>query len=390
MKRSIVCLVAIGILTSFLLVGCAGPSGEAGPADEGSAQTALTSTPKPTAVSAGASQEAASEPTAQPAPTNTPKPASPTASTAGEEASESSAHADNLLTSLEAADLAYAQAREWRADAVLWSLQPVLGTLDPDWAKNDLASQWEVIFANQSDDKCFMVDIVDGQVESAREETYEVRTIDVPASAPVKRPGVSLQEAAQAAIAAGMPANPPELVVFYTIEDYTPEWNGRPTWQFDFPTADGPYCYAVDGLTGELLAILDQYGNDVRSTGGQVREQKPSGDARDTIGEFFSLLDEGEAEQAMDLMCSSAVANEQTRSMWLAAFEGLDSIAVDKIEEHMKDAWSDTMEYYQCALEVRLKPDAQPGLWEDGKITRYIGVQAENGVWKIREISMNP
>lgn len=390
MKRTIFYLVTVGILLSFLLAGCAGPSGEAGPADESSAQTAPTSTAKPTAVPVGASQEQASEPTTQPAPTNTPKPASPTSSAAGEAASESSAHADNLLTSLEAADLAYAQAREWRADPVLWSLQPVPGSLDAHWAKNDLASQWNVLFANKSDDKCFTVDIVDGQVESAREETYEVRKIDVPASAPVKRPGVSLQEAAQAAIAAGMPENPPELAVFYTIEDYTPEWNGKPTWQFGFPTADGPYCYAVDGLTGELLAILDQYGNDVTSTGGQVDEQKPSGDARDTIDEFFSLLDEGKADQALDLMSSSAVVNEQTRSMWLGAFEALESITVDKIEEHMQDSWSDTVEHYQCALEVRLKPDAQPGLWEEGEITRYVGVQAENGVWKIREISMNP
>ena len=143
----------------------------------------------------------------------------------------------------------------------------------------------------------------------------------------------------------------------------------------------------MDGLTGRLLAVLDALG---RPVGADTEPAKPAGDARDVIREFFALLDAGDGEEALELMVVGIRGQDQPRAMWLASFAGIDSIALTKTEERLKEEWSNTIQYYRCLLTIRLTPGEQPGLWEDGTVTRYVSVTAEEGAWKIAEVAMNP
>lgn len=354
MKHNVLCLLVISILIGVLLVGCNGKSGDAGMSDDST--DAIKDSPQ----------------------------------TSGQVVSGQSAHADNMLTSIEAVDLAYSEAQKWRSDAVLWDLQPVPASLDSAWASNDLAGEWIVMFANKSDERCFTVNIGDSKVQRAAEESFTVRKIAVPKSISDGKLKVSMKDAARAAIESGMPANPMNLLTAYLIENYTPEWNGKPVWQFMFPMSNACYCYAVDGLSGKLLAIQDENGNEVDPAGVKKEQKRPKEDARKAVVEFFELIDKGKTDQALDMMVPDMVADEQNHDMWLAALNDVESIEMDKITEFTPDSWTDAMEYYKCSLTVRLKDDAQFGLWEDGEIIRFITVQAVNGEWKVLEISANP
>ena len=291
------------------------------------------------------------------------------------------------LTSSEAARIAFPEARTWSADVVLWEAGPAPQTLDAAWASNGRAGEWFFSYARPSDDRCFTVDVENGVVVGADEDSSMSRGIAIPSSAPRDAPRVSLGQAAAAARAAGMPEHPAEPAIFYTLESPTPEWSGTPVWQLGCDSPEGGRWYVVDGLTGRLLAVLDALGKPV---GAETEPAKPAGDARDVIARFFALLDAGEGEEAVELMRADIRAQDLARAMWLASFESIDSIALTKTEERMKEQWSNTIQYYRCLLTIRLKPGEQPGLWEDGTVTRYVSVTAEEGVWKIGEVSVNP
>ena len=291
------------------------------------------------------------------------------------------------LTAAEAARLAVSEARAWSADAVLWELGPAPETLDTKWTSNGRAGEWFVSYARSSDQRCFTVDVENGAVARAEEDATVSRRVAIPSSAPRDAPRVSLAQAASAARDAGMPERPSEPAVFYTFDSPTQAWDGKPVWQLGCDSPEGGRWYIVDGMSGKLIAVLDVLGKPV---GSETEPAKPAGDAREVIKEFFALLDAGEGEQALQLMAARARGNDQTRSMWLVSFEGIDSIALTKTEERLKENWSNSIQYYRCSLTIRLKPGEQPGLWEDGTVTRYVSVTAEDGAWKIAEISMNP
>lgn len=68
------------------------------------------------------------------------------------------------LTSLEAAALAYQEARKWDHEAVLWYINPPGRELDYHWGENDLSWEWQVIFVRPRDDKSYYIKIVDNQI----------------------------------------------------------------------------------------------------------------------------------------------------------------------------------------------------------------------------------
>jgi hypothetical protein len=264
---------------------------------------------------------------------------------------------------------------------------PAPETLDADWTSNGRAGEWFVSYARSSDQRCFTVDVENGTVVRAEEDTSMSRRVAIPSSAPRDAPRVSLAQAAAAARATGMPEHPSEPAIFYTFESPTQAWDGKPVWQLGCDSPDGGRWYIVDGMSGKLIAVLDVLGKPV---GSETEPAKPTGDARDVIRQFFALLDAGEGEQALQLMAARARGSDDSRAMWLVSFEGIDSVTLTKTEERLKEQWSNSIQYYRCSLTIRLKPGEQPGLWEDGAVIRYISVIPENGAWKIAEISMNP
>lgn len=294
------------------------------------------------------------------------------------------------ITSLQAAKIGYNEAIKWRSDAVLWSIQPMYYSLDANWSDNDLSELWVVIFACRADETCYTVTIQNGEVIGSSEVTSTVRGIDIPASAPVDQPKISMQEAAEVAIESGMPSHPSDVMIMYLIESYTEEWSGKPFWQFGFTVSDIAYFCAVDGVTGKLIDLVDAYGNSVDPMSIQSNPETPEGYSEDVVIAFFNALNKGDSEEAFSFMLSAKSSDSVTKAAWKAGFDSIESIKVNKIEDFLTDSWLDGHEYYKCYLSVTLKSGAVMSVWEDGEIVRYLHMEGENGVWKVSEISTNP
>ncbi len=90
------------------------------------------------------------------------------------------------------------------------------------------------------------------------------------------------------------------------------------------------------------------------------------------------------------MMSADKTASPDNKAAWEASFDTIGSLEVLAVEEAFPDEWNSVRQYYKYTLRVTLKPGAQPGLWEDGEIVRWIGLTLENGQWTVNEISMNP
>jgi hypothetical protein len=289
-----------------------------------------------------------------------------------------------MLTTFEAASLAYETAKQWRSDAVLWWLLPVSAHLDEDWENSDTCFEWDTIFVNRSDDKRYVVYIEGGHVTGAEEDTYFFREIDIPGGIRDERPRLRIKEAGAIAIENHMPRHATPMIL-YTVENTDEQWNGRPVWEFVFGV--GEQYYVIDDRTGELLAVT---GTDGQPTEPPAAQEAEKGDPEETAAAFFAALDSGDAAGALALMAESRLENPDNRAMWEASFAAISSLHVLKMEGTFKEEWNAVRQYYVCTLDVTLEPGAQPGLWEEGKITRWITLTLENGRWAVDEISMNP
>ncbi len=347
MKRAVVFLLILSLLLGMSIVGCSkGESGEATTSGEQNTEVTTTTT------------------------------------------DEVSWEGKNELTSLEAAALAYSEAVKWREDAVLWYMLPVAAHLTEDWQDTDIAFKWAILFVSKQDTKRFNVTIQGGKVINAVEEKNVPRISDVQDNFPVDRPGITMKEAGATAIANNMPSHITPMIV-YTIDNATKKYRGQPVWEFVFSVNDVFYNYTIDGLTGELLGIVDKNGDPIEPPAAQV-EVEPTESSEQSARLFISLLDSGQIETALGKMTSSVLPNEERRQSWSNCFATIESIKVNSVEEAYKDEWTSSRELYKYNLTVKLKAGAQPGLWEDGENIRWIAMEKEDGQWKVREISMNP
>ncbi len=275
---------------------------------------------------------------------------------------------------------------------MLWFLSPVPSHLSEDWENDDTCWEWGLLFVCRQDTKRFNITIEGGSITEAVEETYTAREIDIPAGLPSDRPGISLKDAAATALANNMPSHITPMIC-YTVENSRSRLNGRAVWEFSFGTDSGSlYTYVIDGLTGDLIEITDFEGNQVDPSDlqGQDAQDVSAGTAPEIIGQLASLLDSGNVTDAVNLMASDKIANEQNKEMWVGSFSAIDSIEIVGIETAFPENWTAVHEYYKVTLDVALQSGAQPGLWEDGEIIRWINLILEDGQWKINEISMNP
>ncbi|NCB08981.1 MAG: hypothetical protein EOM73_12555 [Bacteroidia bacterium] len=291
------------------------------------------------------------------------------------------------LTSLEAAALAYSEAVKWREDAVFWYALPVAAYLNEDWENTDTSWKWAILFVCGDEKIRYNVTIEGNAVKNAVPEDI-ARTCDIKTEFPADRPGISMKEAAKTALANHMPSHIMPMIL-YTIENSNDKYNGRPVWEFLFGLDDQYYIYIIDGLNGDLIEITGEDGNPVAPPAEQVQTE-PVLNASQSGETFISILDSGKINEALDMLTADKTENETNKNMWSDSFSSVDSITVISAEEVFKDEWNSIRAYYKYTLDVKLKPGAQPGLWEDGEIVRWITVVLENGQWKISEISMNP
>lgn len=264
----------------------------------------------------------------------------------------------NELTSIEAAALACEEARKWRDDAVLWYMKPKPGGLSEQWRENDTAFEWHIIFVNKSDDKRYNMNIQADKIVENYEEKHVTRVSDIPDNLPACRPGVSMQEAAQAVFNDSFPQDIRPGIVYLVDNPGQNKYMGIPVWEFSFGLdINGKnqfYHYTVDGLNGELLEISGENGQPldppVLEKQADEQQEKPQQSSRASAEEFFAAVDQGRLDQAMGYMTSNMAGNESVKQMWKDSLGTIDSIKITGIEETSREEWTDSSEKYKTTL----------------------------------------
>jgi len=297
------------------------------------------------------------------------------------------------LTSLEAAALAYKEARKWDCEAVLWYMNPNGRKLDYHWAENDLSWKWDIIFVHHQDDKRYNIQIVDNQIVSMQEEKHVKRISPILPSFPKNKPGVSMKEAAQVAFTAGAPSWERPVTV-YIIDSAKSTYRGKPVWDFLF--ASQTATYTIDGLTGELLSI--QYFDP--NTGKNIEPKEIKSEfyldkidrikEENYIYEFFETINQEDFEQAFSMMDEKLIGNIAMQEMWKANFSSLDKIKVVSLYPEEEEKWHKQQPLFKVIIYAILKPGTPYYGWDEGRNTRWITINPSGDSWKIVSIASSP
>ncbi|GAB4116301.1 MAG: hypothetical protein Kow00103_11830 [Candidatus Caldatribacteriota bacterium] len=299
------------------------------------------------------------------------------------------------LTSLEAANLAYQEAKKWDKEAVLWYLYPSARTLDYHWGENELAWEWEIMFARPQDEQIYMLKIVDGQITSQEEGgEYVKRLSPILPSFPKDRPGISLQEAAQVAFAAGAPSWD-RANVCYIIDNSVKAFRGKSVWYFLFGSQFS--TYTIDGLTGELLAH-DYFDPETlkKISPEEVKYEFYSDKVarikeENFLYDFFEAADQKNFEKIFTMMDENLVGNENMQEMWKANFSSLDKIKVISLYPEEEQKWFDKQPLYKVIIYTIPKSSSTYYGWDEGRNTRWITITTKGeDSWKITTIGTSP
>lgn len=105
------------------------------------------------------------------------------------------------------------------------------------------------------------------------------------------------------------------------------------------------------------------------------------------IKNFFGLVDEGRAEDALDSMASTMAQGTGYREAWRVNFNNIYYIKVRTLDEFQKELWTNSKHKFMLRLDVNLKDPAIPTVWQNGENVRYVSVVKIGDQWKISEIS---
>ena len=298
------------------------------------------------------------------------------------------------LTSLEAAALAYQEARKWDNEAILWYINPPARKLDYHWGENDLSWEWGLIFARPQDDKIYNIKIVENKIVSKDEEgEFLKRESPILPDFPKDRPGISMQEAAQTVFTAGAPSWERPSVV-YIIDNSNKHFQGKPVWFFLFGSQLS--TYTVDGITGELLAqdYFDPKTLKKISPEEAKHEFYPDKVAKikeeNFIYDYFEAIDQGETDPYFSMMDEELAGDENKREMWKTAFSGLDLVKVVSLYPEEERKWHNKQPLYEVSIYTISKPGSPYYGWDEGRNTRWITVATEKDKWKIVSIATGP
>jgi len=108
----------------------------------------------------------------------------------------------------------------------------------------------------------------------------------------------------------------------------------------------------------------------------------------DIINNFFALIDEGKASDAVMMMPSKITRDDSIKQAFGVQFAAMDSVKVKKIEESSRLDWTDTWHQYMVTIDVVMDPNSSDGPipyygFERGDNVRFVGLLKEGGVWKV-------
>jgi len=116
---------------------------------------------------------------------------------------------------------------------------------------------------------------------------------------------------------------------------------------------------------------------------------------KDIINNFFELIKEGRASDAVMMMSSTITKDDSIKQAFGVQFAAMKSVKIIAVEESMKDDWTEARHQYKVTFNVVMdqssanKPIPYYG-YENGSNIRFLGLIKEDGKWKIEGLATGP
>lgn len=116
---------------------------------------------------------------------------------------------------------------------------------------------------------------------------------------------------------------------------------------------------------------------------------------KEIINNFFQLIEEGKADDAVMMMSSATISDDGIKQSFGVQFNAMNTVKVKKIEEVMREEWTEVEHEYMVTLDVVMNPNSANNPipyygYERGENIRFISLIKENGLWKVDSIGTGP
>jgi hypothetical protein len=305
------------------------------------------------------------------------------------------------LTSVEAAELVWPEAKKNFGDAVLWRMAPVeernslTMRLASDWQNSDRSAAWFVWYADPVGENWMMFSVQGKAIASRDIGTRSFSKMAMDAEWPRERPAVAMKDAAKTVGAQGAEFSALTWTEF--TYEYDSDSHKRPGWVFSFSEslASGGtliYWFFVDGITGVVLKAVNDCNEPMELPIDREALLKPRTDNHEKdLRQFFGFISTSQPEWAVRQLASAASPNEATAQMWLANFQSLSALTVVSVEQASLEQWTAEREFYKVTLDVKTSDPPEKYGWDDGRNVRWVELAPQGGgAWKVAALATNP
>lgn len=113
------------------------------------------------------------------------------------------------------------------------------------------------------------------------------------------------------------------------------------------------------------------------------------------ITNFFKLIEDGKANEAVLLMSSQNTSDDSIKQAWGVQFNYMSSVKVISVNPQNQSDWTDDWRQYKVLLDVVMNPNSANAPipyygYENGQNIRYLALVKEDGAWRVDTIATGP
>lgn len=132
------------------------------------------------------------------------------------------------------------------------------------------------------------------------------------------------------------------------------------------------------------------YGTSDNTPGNYGPTTDEKNEAEKAIRDYFTLLNQKKFTEAVDSMSHNTINNEATRQKWISGLSNLLSIKIETLEELGPEMWANSTPQYSIVFKATYGPvKTTSPIFNEGKNTRYIFVNNEDGIKKVHSFQTN-
>jgi hypothetical protein len=126
-----------------------------------------------------------------------------------------------------------------------------------------------------------------------------------------------------------------------------------------------------------------------------IADGVPAIDSKGYVELFLKNIADKKIPDAIAMMTEKSVPDEGTKQAWGVQYAAFNKLVVKSVEPSMRESWTDTTQSYKVTMDVEMSPQSANGPipyygYDTGINIRWVGLEKENGVWKITGFSTGP